>query len=135
MDTNRKGFVIPVDIAFQFGQYLNGLPWLASGSGLDWRRLSGKTVMLSTAPLDRSDCAPTGCAPCWGTGGGHGTAPNVVEVVEQAGAIYLLRLDERGHCIADTWHESVDAAKEQATFEFGIEEGDWKDVEKRYCKK
>ena len=55
--------------------------------------------------------------------------PNVVEVVEQAGAIYLLRLDDRGHCIADTWHESVDAAKEQATFEFGIEAGDWKEVE------
>jgi len=57
--------------------------------------------------------------------------PKVVEVVEQEGAIYLLRLDDRGHCIADTGHESVGAAQEQAKFEFGIEAGDWKDLEGR----
>jgi hypothetical protein len=52
--------------------------------------------------------------------------------VEQEGAIYLLRLHHDGECIADTWHESVEAAKAQATFEYGIEEGDWKDVEARH---
>jgi hypothetical protein len=58
--------------------------------------------------------------------------PTIVEVVEQEGAIYLLRLDSRGECVADTWHESVEAAKAQANFEFGIEDGDWKDVEPRH---
>ena len=58
--------------------------------------------------------------------------PTTVEVVEQEGAIYLLRLDDRGECVADTWHETVEAAKAQANFEFGIEDGDWKDIEPRH---
>jgi hypothetical protein len=58
--------------------------------------------------------------------------PKIVEVVEQEGAIYLLRLDDQGECVADTWHETVEAAKAQANFEFGIEDGDWKDVEPRH---
>jgi hypothetical protein len=48
-------------------------------------------------------------------------------VVEQGGAFYLFRLDGSGQCIADTWHETVEAAKVQASFEFGVEEGDWKE--------
>jgi hypothetical protein len=51
--------------------------------------------------------------------------PVAVEVVEQDGAFILLRLDCAGHCIADTWHETLEAAKEQANFEFGVEESDW----------
>jgi hypothetical protein len=54
--------------------------------------------------------------------------PITVEIVEQDGAFYLLRLNERGECIADTWHETVDAAKAQAIFEFMIEDSDWKQV-------
>jgi hypothetical protein len=57
--------------------------------------------------------------------------PKTLEVVEQEGAIYLLRLNGRGECVADTWHETVEAAKAQANFEFGIEAGDWTDVEPR----
>ena len=55
--------------------------------------------------------------------------PKTVEIVEQEGAIYLLRLDDRGECVADTWHETFEEAKAQASFEFGIEDGDWKDVD------
>lgn len=54
------------------------------------------------------------------------SAPTSVEVVEQDGAFYLLRLDDDGKCIADTWHESVEAAKAQANFEYGILEEDWR---------
>jgi hypothetical protein len=55
--------------------------------------------------------------------------PKTIEITEQAGAIYLLRLDSDGECLADTWHESVKAAKEQAKFEYGVEDGDWEDME------
>jgi hypothetical protein len=55
--------------------------------------------------------------------------PKVVEIIVQDGAAFLLRLDDRGDCVADTWHETVQAAKEQAHFEFGIEAGDWKELE------
>jgi hypothetical protein len=51
--------------------------------------------------------------------------PSFLEMVEQHGAIYLLRLDADGEYLTDTWHETIDAAKQQASFEFGISEGDW----------
>lgn len=54
--------------------------------------------------------------------------PKTVEIVEQEGDIYLLRLDELGECIADTWHETTQAAKAQGSFEFGIEDGDWENL-------
>jgi len=47
--------------------------------------------------------------------------------VEQDGAFFLFRLDPNGHCIADTWHQTLDEAKQQANFEYGIEESDWKE--------
>ena len=51
--------------------------------------------------------------------------PDTVEIVEQEGAYYLLRLNAAGETIADTWHESVEAGKAQAKFEFGITGEDW----------
>lgn len=59
--------------------------------------------------------------------------PMSVELVEQDGAFYLLRLDDNGQCIADTWHETIEAAKTQAKFEYGIEDDEWKDdIEPRH---
>jgi hypothetical protein len=55
--------------------------------------------------------------------------PETVEIVEQDGAVYLLRLDQDGACLADTWHETVEAAKVQANFEYGIKDSDWKDFD------
>ncbi|WP_424631363.1 hypothetical protein [Bradyrhizobium sp. SYSU BS000235] len=51
--------------------------------------------------------------------------PRAVEIVEQEGSFYLLRLDKRDECIADTWHQTVEAAKAQAKFEYEIKEVDW----------
>ena len=51
--------------------------------------------------------------------------PIAVEIVEESGAAFLLRLDERGDCVADTWHQDVAAAKSQASFEYGIGDEDW----------
>jgi hypothetical protein len=51
--------------------------------------------------------------------------PIAIEVVARDGAFYLLRMDKSGQCIADTWHETVEAAKSHASLEFGVEDGDW----------
>lgn len=84
------------------------------------RSVTGKTTHLLGAPVaDRIEIKTV-------------ANPSVVEVVEQDGAIYLLRLDEEGECIADTWHETVEAAKAQAQFEYGIEDSDWKEAEIRH---
>lgn len=53
--------------------------------------------------------------------------PVAVEIEEADGAFFLLRLNRAGVCVADTWHETLESAKSQASFEFGVEESDWKE--------
>jgi len=43
---------------------------------------------------------------------------------DQAG-FYLLYLDHEGVEMTDTWHETVEAAMAQATFEFEVEPLEW----------
>jgi len=57
-------------------------------------------------------------------------APFWVEISAEDGAFYLFRLDDHGGCLADTWHQTLEEAKRQATFEFGVAPGDWADVER-----
>lgn len=54
-----------------------------------------------------------------------------VAIVELSGAAgyYLIYLDEHGVELTDTYHESVEAAKEQANFEFGLEHTEWKSAQ------
>jgi hypothetical protein len=54
--------------------------------------------------------------------------PAWVEISEEEGAFYLLHFDARGSCFADTWHQTLDEAKRQAEFEFGISAGEWNPV-------
>lgn len=41
---------------------------------------------------------------------------------------FLLRLDAAGEALADTFHESVEAACAQAAFEFQIKPEDWREA-------
>ncbi len=54
--------------------------------------------------------------------------PACVEIAEEGGAFYLFHLDAEGVCFADTWHQTLDDAKRQAAFEFGIKPDEWTDV-------
>jgi hypothetical protein len=38
---------------------------------------------------------------------------------------YLFRFDESGQMVADTWHQSLEEAKDQARFEYMIADDDW----------
>jgi len=49
--------------------------------------------------------------------------PHHVTVVEDYGQVFLLREDADNTCIADTWHESVDAAVVAAHEEYDL--GAW----------
>lgn len=52
-----------------------------------------------------------------------------VEIDEsRSGGFFLFHYDAEGRCIADTWHPTLGDAKEQAKFEFGIEDADWSTV-------
>ena len=46
--------------------------------------------------------------------------PSTVAIEERDGGWFLLYIDENGECLGDTWHLTVEDAKEQAAFEFGI---------------
>jgi len=54
--------------------------------------------------------------------------PAWVEIESDPEGFFLLRFNQEGECLADTWHESLEAAKKQAQFEFCIVEKDWKDI-------
>ncbi len=41
---------------------------------------------------------------------------------------YLLYLDQTGSELTDTYHESLEAAVDQAEWEFGVSRSDWKQV-------
>ena len=51
--------------------------------------------------------------------------PKWVEISEEPSGFFLFHYNADGECISDTWHESLEEAKEQASFEFEIEDNDW----------
>lgn len=52
-----------------------------------------------------------------------------VEIEYRDGGYFLLYFDEANECITDTWHATLSQAKEQAKWEFAIQEHDWASVE------
>jgi hypothetical protein len=52
-----------------------------------------------------------------------------VEIVKVDGGVQLYRYNSDGVCVADTWHLTVDEAKAQAEFEFGIGAPDWSEID------
>jgi hypothetical protein len=54
--------------------------------------------------------------------------PALAIIEESADGIFLKRYDRSGRCVGDTWHMSLDDAKEQAIFEYGPAIAGWKDV-------
>jgi hypothetical protein len=55
-------------------------------------------------------------------------APAVLLIEQKPDGIFLFRFTAESHCVGDTWHESIDAAKEQASFEFNDLITQWKEV-------
>jgi len=53
--------------------------------------------------------------------------PATVRIVprERGDAVFLVRYDDQGQELTDTWHASVDKAKRHAKLEYDIDEGDW----------
>lgn len=48
-----------------------------------------------------------------------------VEIESDGSGFFLMRYDADGEFSGDTWHQSLEEAKEQAHFEFGITNTDW----------
>lgn len=55
--------------------------------------------------------------------------PCSLSIVKDDGGYFLLRLDEEGNAISDTWHADLADAKHQAAFEFSTRDSDWREVE------
>ena len=54
--------------------------------------------------------------------------PRVVVIEEDPDGFFLYRYTEDGRAVGDTWHQSVDEAKEQAAFEYGHLLTGWRNV-------
>jgi hypothetical protein len=54
--------------------------------------------------------------------------PVLLIIEEKADGVFLFRFTGDRRCVGDTWHESVDQAKQQAAFEFQGLLSDWKPV-------
>jgi hypothetical protein len=50
---------------------------------------------------------------------------NIVKYPDDEG-FYLLHIDEDGNEIADTYHDSLEAAKQQANWEYSVRVEEWK---------
>jgi len=48
-----------------------------------------------------------------------------LRIEEDTLGVFLFRFDATGAMVADTWHQTVDEAKDQAKFEYLIEDSDW----------
>ena len=81
------------------------------------RRASGNTRQ-ATATVREGEIVPTEILPL----------PNYVCIAVEEVGFSVLHFDKEGQSFADTWHESLEAAKKQANFEFGISKADWRAV-------
>lgn len=54
--------------------------------------------------------------------------PRVLVLETRPDGIFLDRYDESGEEAGDTWHQSIDDAKEQAQVEYGDQLGPWTEV-------
>jgi hypothetical protein len=55
-------------------------------------------------------------------------AARLVIIEQSSDGTYLFRFDAEGTWSGDTWHMSIDDAREQAAFEFEGSLGEWKPV-------
>jgi hypothetical protein len=55
-------------------------------------------------------------------------AAAVVILEEHSEGVFLDRYSESGAFAGDTWHQTVELAKEQARFEFDVEPAGWETV-------
>lgn len=54
--------------------------------------------------------------------------PRVLVLESRPDGVFLDRYDESGDEAGDTWHQSIDDAKEQAQVEYGEQLGPWTEV-------
>jgi hypothetical protein len=55
-------------------------------------------------------------------------SPAVLVIEEKLDGIFLFRFMRDGSCVGDTWHLTVEDAKQQAEYEYGIAPSEWKQV-------
>lgn len=58
--------------------------------------------------------------------------PDWLEISEEDSSFFLYYLNAELQCFADTWHQTLESAQREAKIGFGIEPGDWSEVEPSY---
>ena len=55
--------------------------------------------------------------------------PHWIEISGEDGEFFLFYLDEQFGYAGDSWHPTLESAKTEGRISFGIQEGDWVEVE------
>lgn len=87
----------------------------------------GETKILWKIRLEKKH-KPTGSTKHY-LGSDSAPVPHELRIVQYSGdsGFYLLYCDESGVEFTDTYHETADAAMDQANFEFHVKTEDWKE--------
>src|SRR4029077_1073348 len=55
-------------------------------------------------------------------------APAFIIIEEGPEGVFLFRYDSKGECVGDTWHQTIEDAKDQAAYEYEGALGTWQDI-------
>jgi len=56
------------------------------------------------------------------------SSPRILIIEEKHDGIFINRYMENGSWVGDTWHKTIEEAKHQAEFEFGVKTDAWEEV-------
>lgn len=54
--------------------------------------------------------------------------PAWLEISEGDDSCFLLYLDDKGECFADSWHQTLESAQREALLGFGIAAEEWREL-------
>ena len=91
-------------------------------------RLIAKTVVKVPEPQVRKQCGPLSRSLLPAARPGPAVSPIVLVIEEQPERVFLFRFDAGGRCVGDSWHLTIDGARQQAIAEFNDLLLDWEPI-------
>ncbi len=88
-------------------------------------RLIAKTAVKTPDPLVRRQCGPLAQSLVRPPVPPPTESPIFLVIEEKPERVFLFRFDASGHCFGDSWHLTIDGARQQAIAEFNDLLLDW----------
>jgi len=88
-------------------------------------RMTARTVVKVPEPKPRQQCGWRSQSLSTEVQSRYLESPIVLVIEESPEIVSLIRFTPEGRCIGNTWHRTVDGARQQAGFEFNDSTLDW----------